>query len=161
MDEKAFADLYEHYSPALYGAIHRMLKDEELCKDVLQNTFVKIWLHRTCYDPCKGSLFTWMLNIVRNEVIDTLRSKRHRQSSVTTSLEEKHSFEGSNPLLHFDHMDLHKQLFILKPMNRAIMELCFFRGFTCQQTAELLGLPCATVKTKMQHSYKILKAALR
>jgi DNA-directed RNA polymerase specialized sigma24 family protein len=57
-------------------------------------------------------------------------------------------------------MDVHKQLFILKPRDRAILELCFFRGYTCQQTAELLSVPCGTVKTRMQHSYKVLRAAL-
>jgi DNA-directed RNA polymerase specialized sigma24 family protein len=45
-------------------------------------------------------------------------------------------------------------------MDRAILELCFFRGYTCQEAAELLRLPCGTVKTRMQHSYKVLKAAL-
>jgi RNA polymerase sigma-70 factor (ECF subfamily) len=157
--EKTFAELYHAYSPALYRAINKVLKNPSLSQDVLQNTFVKIWLHQASYDSCKSCPFTWMLNIACHEAIDTLRSKRHRQAIVTAPLDEA-ILDGSNPFLYLDYMDVHKQLFILKPRDRAILELCFFRGYTCQQTAELLSVPCGTVKTRMQHSYKVLRAAL-
>jgi RNA polymerase sigma-70 factor (ECF subfamily) len=157
--KNTFAELYHSYSPAIYSAINKVVKNTTLSQDVLQNTFIKIWQHQANFDKSKGTPFTWMLNIARNEAIDTLRSKRYRQSKVTAPLNEA-SFLNSDPFSHLDHMDVRKLLYILKPRDRVILELCFFRGYTCEQTAELLRLPCGTVKTRMQQSYKVLKAAL-
>lgn len=159
-DHRSFTALYEAYSHALFGAINRMLKNDALSEDALQNTFIKIWLHRDSYDVGKASLFTWMLNIARNEAIDALRSKQVKYSKVTISLNAYEPAPDRNPFFRFDHIDLHKQLFILQPRDRAILELCFFRGFTCQEVSRLLQLPCGTVKTRMQYSYKKLKTVL-
>ena len=159
--QKTFGELYRAYSPALFKAIHKVLRNTPLTEDALQNTFIKIWLHRNQYDSLKGSPFTWMLNIARNEAIDMYNSKYYRQTKRTTPLYNPELKAAKDAFVHLDHIDVHKLLFILKPKDRVILELCFFRGHTCQQVAELLQLPCGTVKTRMQHSYKVLKAALK
>jgi RNA polymerase sigma-70 factor (ECF subfamily) len=160
MAQNYFAELYRAYSPALYNAINKVLKNRAQTEDALQNTFIKVWLHRNSYDIARGTQFTWMLNIARNEALDMLRSKDHRNTRKTFSLDIHQSIASGNPFAHLDHIDISKLLFILKPRDRAILELCFFRGYTCEQTAELLHLPCGTVKTRMQHSYKVLRAAV-
>lgn len=85
-DQKSFTALYQAYSSALFRAINRMLKNDALSEDALQNTFIKIWLHLDRYDAEKACLFTWMLNIARNEAIDVLRSKHGKCARVTISL---------------------------------------------------------------------------
>jgi RNA polymerase sigma-70 factor (ECF subfamily) len=160
MDDKAFADLYERYSAVLYGALYKVLKNKEQTEDALQNTFIKVWLHRNSYDIARGTQFTWMLNIARNEALDMLRSKHHRNTRKTFSLDIHQSVASGNPFAHLDHLDISKLLFILKPKDRAILELCFFRGYTCEETARTLQIPCGTIKTRMQHSYKVLRAVL-
>ena len=64
--ETAFNILYDRYSPALYGIVVKIVKEEEVAQDVLQDGFVKIWKNFSNYDKSKGTLFTWLLNIVRN-----------------------------------------------------------------------------------------------
>ena len=160
LDQKSFASLYHAYSPALFGVLNTMLNDRVLAEDALQNVFVKIWLHRDSYDAKKGTPFTWMLNIARNEALDVLRSKKYKQTRLTGPLTETILLGHESMFSSLDLMDLHKQLFILKPLDRNIMELCFLRGFTCPEVSELLGLPLGTVKTSMQRSYKKLKAVI-
>jgi RNA polymerase sigma factor (sigma-70 family) len=160
LDQRAFSLLYQDYSPALFGALNKVLKNTTLAEDALQNTFMKIWLYKNSYDSGKASLFTWMLNIARNEAIDVLRSKQFRYAQVTTSLLGREIALTKSPFHHLDHVDLQKHLCLLKPMERVILELCFFRGFSCEQTAMILQIPCGTVKTKMQQGYKKLRAAL-
>jgi RNA polymerase sigma-70 factor (ECF subfamily) len=160
MDDKAFTDLYERYSAALYNALYKMLKNTAQTEDALQNTFIKVWLHRNCYDVARGTQFTWMLNIARNEALDMLRSKHHRNARITFSLDIHQSIACGNPFVHLDHINISKLLFSLKPKDRNILELCFFRGYTCEETARILQIPCGTVKTRMQHSYKVLRAVL-
>ena len=60
---------------ALLGVIARIIKKEELAEEVLQDVFLKIWDRIASYDASKGKLFTWMLNIARNQAIDKTRSK--------------------------------------------------------------------------------------
>jgi RNA polymerase sigma-70 factor (ECF subfamily) len=161
LDQKFFASLYHAYSPALFGVLNTMLNDRVLAEDALQNVFVKIWVHRDNYDCQKGTPFTWMLNIARNEAIDILRSKHYRQTRLLVALDEGAHVscrDSRNPL---DYIELQKQLFILPPLDRSILELCFLRGFSCPEVSELLSLPLGTVKTKMQRSYRILRAALK
>ena len=42
-DKKAISLLYENYADALYGVIRKVILDEDLAQDVLQETFVKVW----------------------------------------------------------------------------------------------------------------------
>ena len=72
-NEAALSYLYDNYSGALYGVLLKILKEPELCQDVLQESFVKIWKNIDRYNPSKGALYTWMLNIARNTAIDKVR----------------------------------------------------------------------------------------
>lgn len=156
-----FAELYRDYSTALFGVIQKILKNATLSEDALQNTFLKIWLHRKDYDASKSRLFTWMLNIARNEAIDVLRSKTYRNALATVALNgNAEAAIVISPLISLDHCDLKKKLHRLNPKDRAIIELCFFRGFTCNETAAIMGMPSGTVKTRMQCSYKKLRPVL-
>jgi RNA polymerase sigma-70 factor (ECF subfamily) len=160
LDQKSFDTLYYTYSPTLFSVLYKFLKDRVLAEDALQNTFLKIWLHRESYDVLKGTPFTWMLNIARNEALDVLRSKPYRERMLTGVLNDSLFSSHEKEFTRFDLFDLHKQLFILKPLERNILELCFLRGFTCREVSELLSLPIGTVKTSMQRSYKKLRAVM-
>ncbi|HNP49634.1 MAG TPA: sigma-70 family RNA polymerase sigma factor, partial [Bacteroidia bacterium] len=74
-EEKGIEILYDNYSAALYGVIHRIVQQDEIAEDVLQETFLKIWNNFGQYDSAKGRLFSWMINIARNASIDKVRSK--------------------------------------------------------------------------------------
>src|SRR5712671_153110 len=77
-DDQAFSYLYDHYSGALYSIIFQIVKTPESASDTLQEVFVNIWRKIESYDPLKGRLFTWMLNISRNASIDMIRSKNYQ-----------------------------------------------------------------------------------
>ncbi len=74
-DKAAFDQLYRQYSGVLYGVIKKVVNDEQTAQDVLQEAFVKIWNNIKQYNPQKGRIYTWMLNVSRNAAIDKLRSK--------------------------------------------------------------------------------------
>ena len=79
-DKQAFEFLYDHYSGALYSIILQIIPNATPAKDVLQEVFINIWRRIETYDPAKGSLFTWMLNISRNAAIDQLRESVERRT---------------------------------------------------------------------------------
>jgi RNA polymerase sigma-70 factor, ECF subfamily len=96
-NEQAFAYLYDNYSAAINGVIYRMVDNVELAEDVLQETFVKIWNNLSNYDPLKGRLFTWMINIAKNLAIDTLRSKGFKKQQKISQILVQ------NDLMHWEY----------------------------------------------------------
>jgi RNA polymerase sigma-70 factor (ECF subfamily) len=72
-DKKAFDYLYDPYAGCLYTIIVKVVHDRELANDLLQDSFMSIWINMATYDISKGSLFTWMLNIARNKAITHLK----------------------------------------------------------------------------------------
>ncbi|MDP2415422.1 RNA polymerase sigma factor [Daejeonella sp.] len=152
--EKAGAEaLYDMYSSSLYGIIFRIVQHEEIAEDLLQDTFVRIWNSFSSYDASKGRLFTWMVNIARNISIDKTRSKDFRNSSKTEDIEnnvlslEMQSGNALNP----ETMGLKELVAKLKPEQKIILDMVYFRGFTHAEVSEELEIPLGTVKTRLRN----------
>ena len=60
--------------------VSAIVADQETARDVLQEVFVNIWRKIESYDPAKGRLFTWMMNVARNAAIDKIRSRGYQDS---------------------------------------------------------------------------------
>lgn len=144
--------LYDMYSSSLYGIIYRIVQHEEIAEDLLQETFVKIWNSFSSFDSTKGRLFTWMVNVARNLSIDKIRSKDFRNNSKNQDLENTVNFidEQQNTALNPDILGVKELVQKLKPEQKSILDLVYFRGYTHVEAAEELGIPLGTVKTRMR-----------
>lgn len=158
-DEKAFNYLYDNYSAALYGVILKVLDQEEMANDLLQEVFVKIWKNIDQYDSSKGRLYTWMLNIARNSAIDTLRSKRFQQDQKTTDIDNSvYAHDKRSSSTHnTDTLGLQKSVMNLKPEFRILVDLAYFQGFTQEEISKTLNIPLGTVKTRLRNAILELK----
>ncbi len=153
--EKAGAEaLYDMYSSSLYGIIFRIVQHEEIAEDLLQDTFVRIWNSFSSYDASKGRLFTWMVNIARNISIDKTRSKDFRNSSKTEDIENNVlSLEmQADNTLNPETMGLKELVAKLKPEQKIILDMVYFRGFTHAEVSEELEIPLGTVKTRLRNA---------
>ena len=149
--EKAFGYLYDNYSGALYGIIHSILTDAETANDTLQDVFVNIWRKIDSYDPSKGRLFTWMLNVARNAAIDKLRSRSFRDGLKNQPISENVDISvGSaiNPAIN--DVGLRKVVSRLKEEQRVLIDLSYFQGFTHEEIAKAMNIPLGTVKTRIR-----------
>ena len=162
-DQQAFSYLYDNYAAALNGIIYRMVDEKELAEDILQEAFIKIWNNFSQYDNSKGRLFTWMLNIVRNLTIDTLRSKGYKKQHKISGDENAVSnlSENGGGAERFDAMGVRKQLANLKPEQRTIIDLAYFNGYTQDEIAKEIGIPLGTVKTRMRSAIIELRKILQ
>ena len=151
-ERSAYEYLYDHYSGALYGVISRVVTDEEIANDVLQEAFVKIWKGIENYDPAKGKLFTWMLNICRNQAIDKTRSKDFNNAQKNQSTEknvdqiERIKSDDLKP----DHIGLKEFVDKLDPNEKFLIDLMYFKGYTQSEIAEEYNIPLGTVKTRLR-----------
>ncbi len=148
----AIEALYDMYSASLYGVIVRIIIDQATAEDLLQETFVKIWHSFASYSSEKGRLFTWMVNLARNLAIDKLRSKDFKNQNKNQELENNVTFidEQRNTVYKPELLGVKDLVSTLKPDQRVILELIYFKGYTHVEAADELGIPLGTVKTRLR-----------
>jgi RNA polymerase sigma-70 factor, ECF subfamily len=161
-NERGFNILYDKYCSALYGILIKFVRRTDVADELLQDVFVKIWKHIDTFDPARGTLFTWMLNIARNQGIDYLRSSRHQQQllnvdnelfSLVADYADTNAFNSS--VLEFK--DLQNKAMQLDRKYVEVIDMIFFYGCTHEQTARILKLPLGTVKTRVRKGLGMLK----
>jgi len=151
--EKIAAEaLYDMYSASLFGVISRIVIDTAIAEDVLQDTFVKIWNSFASYSAEKGRLFTWMVNIARNLAIDKIRSKDFKNQNKNQELENNVTFidEKRNTVYNPELLGLKDLVEKLKPEQKSILDLVYFKGYTHVEAADELGVPLGTIKTRLR-----------
>ena len=161
-DRRRFGVLYDNYSVALFGIIHRIVLNDEIAEDILQDVFLKIWNNSASYDPKKARLFTWMLNIARNTAIDYKRSKQGRVDEKNYSIDTLKNIYEKPSATSFPHENygIKKLVDELKADQREIIDLAFFEGYTHPEIAEKLQIPLGTVKTKCRAAISCLRKVI-
>jgi RNA polymerase sigma factor (sigma-70 family) len=155
----AIEALYDMYSAALFGVISRIIVDTAIAEDVLQETFVKIWHSFSSYSTEKGRLFTWMVNIARNLAIDKIRSKDFKNQNKNQELENTvNSIDEQRSTVYKPELMGVKDLVdTLKPEQKSIIDLVYFKGYTHVEAADELGVPLGTIKTRLRMGIQQLR----
>lgn len=144
--------LYSMYSASLLGIISRIINDTEIAEDVLQETLIKIWNSISLYNPTKGRLFTWMVNLARNLAIDKVRSKDFRNHSKNQDLDiHVNNYDQLNNTVYKpEHLGVKELVAKLKPEQQKIVDLIYFKGYTHVEVSDELKIPLGTVKTRLR-----------
>jgi len=151
-DQKAVKYLFDNYSAALLGLVFRIVQNQELAEEILQETFVKIWVNFASYDNQKGKLYTWMLNIARNLAIDKIRSNEFKMTQQTQNIEKSVHSINREYQVGFDpnFIDVKDLVDKLRPEQKELIDLIYFYGYTQAEAAEKLKMPLGTVKTRVR-----------
>lgn len=160
--ERGFHTLYNKYCGALYGIIIKLVKRTDVADDLLQDTFVKIWKHIDTFDSSKGTLYTWMLNIARNQAVDYLRSATHQKQLLQVEIDLfSHCTDSIGNITSnscaIEFRDFKNKALQLNPKYTEVIDLIYFYGWTQEQTAEILKLPLGTIKTRARKALSLLK----
>ncbi|MBT1701259.1 sigma-70 family RNA polymerase sigma factor [Fulvivirgaceae bacterium PWU4] len=161
-DQSALEYLYDRYSAALYGVIFRVVKKEAIAEEVLQDVFVRIWDRFNSYDPVKGKLFTWMLNIARNQAIDKTRSREISKEQKTGGIENVVSRIDSETYVEqpIEGLGVRDVLKGLPQEQKFVVEQLYFQGYTQSELAEEFNIPLGTVKTRLRLAMQQLRSSL-
>lgn len=152
--------MYAQYSNALYGVAVKITNSEEAAQDVLQDAIIKIWKSFDNYNPSKGRLFTWLLNITRNTAIDYLRSK-HVKYKIQNPSEDVSMVNEPSVTNNYDHIGVKEALVNLKPEQKKVIDILYFGGYTQEEAAKELDMPLGTLKTRARAALKGLRALLK
>ena len=156
-ERAAFDFLYDHYSGALFNIISKTLRDEERAADVLQESFLKIWKNIASYNPEKGRLFTWIMNIARNGAIDAIRVEGRKpvmdDIEDVKVLNERDKYED----LQASSSEMRAIVNMLRPERKILIDMAYFQGYTHEEISEELSIPLGTVKSRIRTALHELK----
>jgi RNA polymerase sigma-70 factor (ECF subfamily) len=161
-DPSALEYLYDHYSGALFGVISRIIKNDDIAQEVLQDIFLKIWDRIESYDPTKGKLLTWMVNIARNQAIDKTRSreisKQQKTSGSETLVNKVDNQEFTE--LRIEGIGVKEMLKSLPNEQLFVVEHLYFKGYTQSELAKDYDIPLGTIKTRLRMAMQYLRNSL-
>ena len=155
-NEKAISLLYDHYGDTLFGVANKVVRNEELAQDVLQESFVKIWKKSDSYDASKAKLFTWLFRITRNTAIDKLRSvntKADKEIQMDVSDVYNLGVNSIRPEL----IDVRENLEKIEEKYQIVLEALFFQGMTQQEASDELDIPLGTIKSRLKIGLRELR----
>ena len=161
-DKSALEFLYDHYSGALYGVVFRILKNEDIAEEVLHDVFLKIWDRFDQYDSEKGKLFTWMVNIARNQAIDKTRSKEISKDQKTRAIENVVNKIDTRGYIEqrVEDIGVKDILKSLPDEQQFVVEYLYFKGYSQSELAEEFNIPLGTVKTRLRLAMQTLRTTL-
>ena len=161
-DRTALDYLYDHYSSALFGVVYRVIQKEDIAEEVLQDVFLKIWDKIDQYDPSKGKLFTWMLNIARNHAIDKTRSKEISKEQKTRAIENVVSrIETREPVeQRVEDIGVKDIIKSLPDEQQFVVDYLYFKGYSQSELADEFNIPLGTVKTRLRLAMQSLRETL-
>lgn len=148
--------LYENYADALYGVIKKVIAEDDIAQDVLQETFVKVWKYSKKYDASKAKLFTWLYRIAYNTSIDKVRSLKNK-TEKEVQIETSTVYKITSGELNQDVLDIQKHLSSLDVKYQIVINALFFEGMTQQEASDELDIPLGTIKSRLKIGLRELK----
>ena len=150
-DEQALAELYDRFGRVAYGLALRILRDEALAQDAVQEAFLGVWRSADRYLPERAKASTWILTLVHRRAVDLVRREDRRRGEPLDDAPEPvalSTVEGE-ATLGFQRRVVQEALKGLPSDQREALELAYYGGLTQSELAERLGQPLGTIKSRM------------
>jgi RNA polymerase sigma factor (sigma-70 family) len=152
-DEVALAELYDRVGRMAYGLAFRVLRDDRLAEDAVQDAFLTVWRTAAGYSAERAKATTWILTLVHRRAVDLVRREQRRRADPLDDAEGREEAASASAeeaaWLHFERERVQAALRLLPDTQREAIELAYYGGFTQSELAERLGEPLGTIKSRM------------
>lgn len=166
-DTGAVDELYQRFRRPAFALARRILADDTLAEDVLQDVFLSVWRDPSAFDTARGTFSSWLMAMVHHKAVDAVRreeSQRRRQAlaeddlvlSAPTSARDVEDEAWTRVVSE----KVRIALGALSPPQREALTLAYYGGYTQREVAALTGAPLGTVKTRMLAGMRRLKDEL-
>jgi RNA polymerase sigma-70 factor (ECF subfamily) len=148
-DQEALAELYDRFGRVAYGLALRVLRDEKLAEDAVQEAFLAAWRNADRFMPERAKASTWLLTFVHRRAVDFVRREERRRVEPLPETTEPSGSAAEDAWLRFERERVQAALRQLPDQQREALELAYYGGFTQSELAERLGQPVGTIKSRM------------
>jgi len=146
----ALAELYDRFGRVAYGLARRILRDDALAQDAVQEAFLAVWRSADRFVEERAKASTWILTLVHRRAVDAVRrEQRRRADSLDRAAEPAVEGAEEDAFLHLQRERVQAALRHLPDAQREALELAYYGGFTQSELAERLGQPLGTIKSRM------------
>jgi RNA polymerase sigma factor (sigma-70 family) len=160
-DEAALAELYRRFGRLAYGLAFRILRDDALAQDAVQEAFLGVWRAAGRFAAERSKPSTWLLTLVHRRSVDLVRrEERRRAEPLPPETEAADAATGDEAELSARRQVVREALRKLPPEQREAIELAYYGGYTQSELAERLGQPLGTIKSRMFTGLARLREAL-
>jgi RNA polymerase sigma factor (sigma-70 family) len=149
-DESALAELYDRVGGTAYGLAFRVLRDEALAEDAVQEAFLGLWRSAGSFIPERAKASTWILTLVHRRAVDLVRREQRRRAEPLEGTPEPAVGSAEEAAwLRLDRERVQGALAKLPDQQREAIELAYYGGYTQSELADRLGQPIGTIKSRM------------
>jgi RNA polymerase sigma-70 factor (ECF subfamily) len=169
-DESAYKDLVNKYDRPIYFHIRKMIKEQELVEDLVQEVFMKAFNNLSTYSN-EYAFSTWLYRIATNHTIDYLRKKKLQTLSINDPYKTKdgefeiqlpdESFATDKQVMKKQRKQIvHEAIDALPEKYKAVIQMRHMDELSYQEISDELDLPLGTVKAHIFRARELLYKAL-
>jgi RNA polymerase sigma-70 factor (ECF subfamily) len=161
-DKRAMQVLYARHNVRVYRFIVRLTRKQSLAEDLVSEVFLDVWRQAESFES-KSQVSTWLLAIARYKALSALRRRtdEHLDDNITATIEDP----ADNPEVLTHKKDRNtivlKCLTQLSPAHREVIDLVYYHEKSVDEVAQIVGVPAATVKTRMFYARNKMADLLR
>ena len=161
-EKAAMHVLYARHNVRVYRFILRIIGDTSVAEDLVSQVFLDVWRTAGQFEG-RSQVSTWMLAIARFKALTALRNRRHEDIDQEEVLQIADA--GDTPETAMDRsqtaLTLRDAISQLSPAHREIIDLVYYHEKSVEEVGQIIGIPQATVKTRMFYARKHLAELLR
>ena len=168
-DQAALEALYDRYASIVMGIALKIIGDQAVAEDILQETFWRVWQSAETYQSQLGTFTGWLFRIARNLAIDAYRRRNVRPQAILsvgdsdsvldqTADPDVNVAEQAQSILM--NRQLRRAVASLPGVQRQVIEMAYFFGMTRQEIAEATGEALGTIHTRARLALQKLRGEL-
>ncbi len=159
-DIESFDFLYQQFSRPIFGYLVRLVYDQHIAEDLLQEVFIAVWTGASRFRG-HATVKTWIFQIAHNQAVSWIRKKK-ATSSREQYLEDSY-VEGPEDFYNAQwvHEQVRTAMIKLSTEHRSVIELVFYFGMSYSEVATIMRCPIGTVKSRMSYARRYLEQYLK
>jgi RNA polymerase sigma-70 factor (ECF subfamily) len=161
-DRLAMQVLYARHHVRVYRFVLRLVRNEATAEDLISDVFLDVWRQAAKFEG-RSAVSTWMLSIARFKALSVLRRRPEEELDEETA--DAIADQADDPEVALAKKDkgavLRQCLTKLSAEHREIVDLVYYHEKSVEEVAGIVGIPEATVKTRMFYARKKLAELLK
>jgi RNA polymerase sigma-70 factor, ECF subfamily len=160
-DRRAIRLLFDRYQLRVYHFVLRLVANSATAEDIVSDVFIELWRHAASFEG-RARLSTWIFAIARNKAVSAMRGRIDLplEDAMAEAIPDRACTAEEILDASQQAAALHRCLAQLSPAHREIIDLVYYHEKSVEEVSTIVGVPAATVKTRMFYARRQLAERL-